>query len=506
MMVYSYTMKYTPGEKMILADALSRAPLASSQHVTELVDSGIISELIDSLAISNSRLDRLKAALLEDTAGQWLVKYITEGWPQYKAVDSEVQHLFTFKEQLTHVRGVVFYMNRVFIPRLERGRVLTEIHKGHQGENKCIRRARDVVWWPGMTKDIREMVKTCASCLEHRRNPKEPLMGTAVPERAWWRLAMDFFEKDGHMYLVVVDYFSRYISVHEMGESATAEATVKVLNNLFCMLGIPNSIVSDNGPQFTSEKFKEFLNKWDVQHITSSPKYPQSNGEAERAVQTVKGLMTKNIGLASALCCYRDTPLANGYSPAQLLFGRGLNSMGYLNEQRIDLKRLHGFERNQRAKQEESYNRRHRVQERSPLRVGQNVVVRDPGRPAINGRIVASQGREVVVVGNTERLLRRNRHLVQISGETEPRETIEGEATLEVPGGVVPGVSGLVAPEIQTRGNILTGAPETQDNTQQEADDEAPQGGLVEREISSHTRLITTRSGRVSRKPDRLNL
>ena len=87
-------------------------------------------------------------------------------------------------------------------------------------------------------------------------------------------------------------------------------------------------MVSDNGPQFVSEKMKKWFDKWDITHITSSPRYPQSNGEAERAVQTVKSLMNKNINLQAALCSYRDTPLANGYSPAQLLFGRSLNSMG----------------------------------------------------------------------------------------------------------------------------------------------------------------------------------
>ena len=156
------------------------------------------------------------------------------------------------------------------------------------------------------------------------------------------------------------------------------------------MIGIPNSIVSDNGPQFVSEIFKEFTRKWDIQHITSSPRYPQSNGEAERAVQTVKSLMKRNVGLSSALCSYRDTPLASGYSPAQLLFGRGKNSMGVLNDKRVDIKKLQNTEQMQRHRQETNFNVRYKTREREPLQVGQRVVLNDPGRPPVQANVVAT--------------------------------------------------------------------------------------------------------------------
>ena len=82
---------------------------------------------------------------------------------------------------------------------------------------------------------------------------------------------MDLFEEDGRVYLVVVDYFSRFVTVHELVDS-TSNKVVQVLQNLFCMIVIPNSIVSNNGPQFVSEIFKEFARKWDIQRITSSPR------------------------------------------------------------------------------------------------------------------------------------------------------------------------------------------------------------------------------------------
>jgi len=199
-----------------------------------------------------------------------------------------------------------------------------------------------------MTADIRSLVKGCHKCKEFRLKPREPLVCSSWPERPWWRLAVDLCTKDGRTYLVVVDYYSRYIIVNELNDSFDTKTIVSKLETLFCLLGIPNTLVSDNGPKFVSDRFQSFLSKWDIKHITSFPKYPQSNGETERAVQTVKGLMKKKVNIKAALCAYRDTPLANGYSPAELMFGRSLNSMGVMPNKGINLSRLHQCEAGQR--------------------------------------------------------------------------------------------------------------------------------------------------------------
>ena len=70
---------------------------------------------------------------------------------------------------------------------------------------------------------------------------------------------MDLFEKEGRNFLVVVDYYSKFIAVHGLKIDTSTNAVIKVLEELFCTLGIPNIIVSDNGPQFVSEKFKKLL-------------------------------------------------------------------------------------------------------------------------------------------------------------------------------------------------------------------------------------------------------
>src|SRR4029434_630538 len=150
-----------------------------------------------------------------------------------------------------------------------------------------------------------------------------PLITTPLPARPWQRLAADIFQWGKGHYLVVIDYFSRYIEVANLLTLTTA-TTVERLNIIFARFGIPEVLMTDNGPQFASSEFLAFAQEYDFEHVTSSPRYPQSNGEAERAVRTVKQILSKNQDHQKALLAYRTTPLAHGVSPAELLIGRKL--------------------------------------------------------------------------------------------------------------------------------------------------------------------------------------
>ena len=125
--------------------------------------------------------------------------------------------------------------------------------------------------------------------------------------------------------MLVVDYYSRFVEVVGL---KTMEATeiIQALKSIFARFGIPEMLVSDNGPQYVATQFMSFAEKYGFIHVTSLPKYPQSNGAAERAVQTVKRLMAKSTDFHLALLAYRSSPLDNGYSPAELLMGRKLRS------------------------------------------------------------------------------------------------------------------------------------------------------------------------------------
>ena len=106
----------------------------------------------------------------------------------------------------------------------------------------------------------------------------------------------------------------------------TAEQVIVHTKSIFAGHGIPEVVISDNGPQYTSEAYAKFAKDYQFHHITSSPYCPQSNGEAERAVGTVKNLLKKSDDPYLALLAYRATPLQNGYSPSELLMCRMLRT------------------------------------------------------------------------------------------------------------------------------------------------------------------------------------
>ena len=115
-----------------------------------------------------------------------------------------------------------------------------------------------------------------------------------VPSRPWAKLGADLSKFEGADYLATTDYFSNFVEVDRL-KKTTSESVIRALKYQFARHGIPDVLITDNGPQFTLEKFRNFVEEWQFQHTTSSPGYPQSNGKAENAVKTVKNLMRKSL-------------------------------------------------------------------------------------------------------------------------------------------------------------------------------------------------------------------
>ena len=150
-------------------------------------------------------------------------------------------------------------------------------------------------------------------------------MGLTLQSRPWERVGVDLFELHGKVYIVIVDYYSRWVEYRKL-TSLTPEHTIEVLKEVFATHGIPYLILTDNGPQFSAESFAQFAQSYGFTHTTSSPKFPQANGEAERAVRILKGILKKNEDPHLTLLTQCTTPLLNGLSPSQLLMGRRLRT------------------------------------------------------------------------------------------------------------------------------------------------------------------------------------
>ena len=205
--------------------------------------------------------------------------------------------------------------------------MLQRIHEGHQGIERCKNRARDVLFWPGMSKQIEDIVQKCDICQRYQKsNAKEPMIKSDLPLRPWEKLATDLFEYKNKSYLLVVDYYSKFFEVSVLNNTKT-ETVIMHMKSMFSRHGIPDVVVSDNGPQYASQKFKEFAKEWEFSHVTSSPRFPQGNGQAERTVQSVKQLLKKADREGKdpylSILNFRNTPLDSDMpSPSQLLMGR----------------------------------------------------------------------------------------------------------------------------------------------------------------------------------------
>ena len=145
---------------------------------------------------------------------------------------------------------------RVVIPRKLQCRVLQELHSEHPGVTRMKSLARSHVWWPGLDKQIEETAKSCTSCQSVKHAPPvAPMHPWIWPTTPWQRIHVDYAGPfQGKMYFVVVDAHSKWPEVFEMNNTS-ATKTITILRHLFSCYGLPNQLVSDNGPQFVSEEF-----------------------------------------------------------------------------------------------------------------------------------------------------------------------------------------------------------------------------------------------------------
>ena len=195
-----------------------------------------------------------------------------------------------------------------------------------------LRRARECLFWPGMTDEIKQVVQNCSACQTYQnRQQKESLLPHETPTRQWEKVGIDLFTWEGKDYQIVVDYVSNFWEVDRMLNTTTT-SVIKTLKTHFARYGIPSVVVSDNGPQYTSQEFKDFAQKWDFCHQTSSPGHQRANGKAESAVKAAKLMFTKSrvskIDPYIALLETRNTPTQHvGTSPAQRFLNRRTRSL-----------------------------------------------------------------------------------------------------------------------------------------------------------------------------------
>ena len=148
--------------------------------------------------------------------------------------------------------------------------MLQTIHQGLMGTEKCLKKAKESLFWPDISRDIKELRANCATCMQvSKQQSKETLFPHSVPIFPWQKLGCDLFDYQGAQYLLVADYYSKYSILRKLN-STTSAAIINHLKSIFAEHGIPESLVTNNGPQYSSPEFAALCNHWGINHITSS--------------------------------------------------------------------------------------------------------------------------------------------------------------------------------------------------------------------------------------------
>jgi hypothetical protein len=462
LMRFNLSAEYTPGSNLVVADTLSRAPL----HQQEKQDVDLLNDVqlyvdatVESWPVSSEKLEEFKRATESDNQLSATLKYVRQGWPTNKdEVQLAARELYTVKDELSEFDGLVVRGQRIVIPFSHRKYVLERIHDGHQGITKCRERAGVSVWWPGLNNEIKEMVGKCQFCLKHSPSQmREPLISTVLPEYPFQKVGVDLCEKKGDQYLVFTDYFSRYMELVKL-ERTTSQAVIQTLKDIFARYGVAEELRSDNGPQFSSGEFREFAKEWGFSHITSSPKFPQSNGAAERAVETAKKILAQN-DISLALLSYRATPVPTlGASPAELAFGRKLRTRlpilpATLVPSPVNVKVVKAKDKSAKENQKKYFDRG--TQKLPPLQPGGNVLIKTGDEKTWNmpAKIVKQCAERSFVVETQDggKYRRNRRDLLKV-----PEAKIPENVSKTTPS--------HYSPEVEPQADVSTEVPETATN------------------------------------------
>ncbi|XP_053548920.1 uncharacterized protein K02A2.6-like [Bombina bombina] len=277
---YHYCIKYRAHDFHGNADAMSRLPLMNSLPVVqESLPSVCFTGIVHAKQIAKETAC--------DTELQLLAKYLRDGWPR---TGCDVQRAYILRaKELTLRNGCILWGERVLVPNGLWQATLKLLHEGHPGIVRMKQKARGHVWWPAIDKDIENYVMACKGCVQAQGQlPRGAVQPWDWPTTPWERLHLDFAGPiEGISYLIIIDAHSKWPEVIPMTRTTTTEV-ISVLERLFSVFGLPRKLVTDNGPQFVSQDFQNFLHTNGIHHHRTAPYHPATNGQAERFVQTFK--------------------------------------------------------------------------------------------------------------------------------------------------------------------------------------------------------------------------
>lgn len=259
----------------------------------------------------------------KDKCLQQIKYFIIHGWPE--RMEKCLRDIYSQHQDLEIVEGCLIFQDRIIIPSSLQNKILKMLHANHAGVIKMKQLARRCVYWFGINRDIENYIKNCDICLKMASVPGQNITYEWVrTTRPFSRIHADFFYYERNTFLLIVDSYSKWLEVIWMKYGTDAEKTIKKFQNFFTRFGLPDVVVTDNGPPFNSQYFTHFLERQGVRVMKSPPYHPQSNGQAERLVRVTKEILkkflldpeTRNLSLQDKLDYflfnYRNSCLTEG--------------------------------------------------------------------------------------------------------------------------------------------------------------------------------------------------
>ncbi|KAG1706172.1 Carcinine transporter [Nymphon striatum] len=382
---FNFDVEWRAGKNHLIADALSRAPVwpGEEDDNTDHIQIAYVRDAINAAAINDLELNFFAKYANTCTEYKLLCAALKNGQnPRHLPLNHVAKQYGKIWDSLSLYEVedytlVLFDGHRIVVPNEVRPKILQMLHVPHQGLVKTKQYARRYYYWPGMNASILNLIEGCHTCTEYQPSqPHEPFLQNDMPNTPMTHVGVDLFDALGKIYIIMVDRFSGYLFVKKITNSSTG-SVIKSLLKWFQDFGFPDVIRSDGGPCFRHE-FKSFCEQHMIKHELSSAFNPTSNGLAEAAVKNAKRLVLKcnetSEDFEQALSEFRLMPRADGYSPADLMFGR--KPRGILPSIRTSVDREAG----QEARQEvlEKSHHRHSSRPCLPLlSVGDKVLLQD---------------------------------------------------------------------------------------------------------------------------------
>ena len=183
LMRFTGVAEHAPGKSMVIADLLSRKPL---EDTTSETDEDVRYHALSALCVkqaSTSKILQIREETARDDILTRTMEYVMNGWPSINEVPPELREMYTVRNSLTVIERILMYADRMIIPSNMREEMLSKLHAGHLGITKTLLRAKESMWWPGITAQLKQLIENCEHCQIHRNmQTSEPLLQRSLPQ------------------------------------------------------------------------------------------------------------------------------------------------------------------------------------------------------------------------------------------------------------------------------------------------------------------------------------